>query len=113
MGKKQPAKPEIKRTPQTIPVCDPPHTQGSATQAVQGSRRQAGLSKVQVESPTKSEKQIIRDNCLTYFNLIFIILAACLAVVGAFGDMLFLGIASPTRPSAFFRRSAPSAPLTS
>ena len=92
MGKKQPAKPEIKRNPQTIPACDPPHTQGLSDAAVR-QRMQAGLSNVQVESPTKSEKQIIRDNCLTYFNLIFIILAACLAVVGAFGDMLFLGIA--------------------
>ena len=92
MGKKQPVKPEIKRKPQTIPVCDPPHTHGLSDMAVR-QRMQAGLSNVQVESPTKSEKQIIRDNCLTYFNLIFIILAACLAVVGAFGDMLFLGIA--------------------
>ena len=92
MGKKQPVKPEIKRNPQTIPACDPPHTQGLSDAAVR-QRMQAGLSNVQVESPTKSEKQIIRDNCLTYFNLIFIILAACLAVVGAFGDMLFLGIA--------------------
>ena len=95
MGKKQPVKPEIKRTPQTIPACDPPHTQGLSDAAVR-QRMQAGLSNVQVESPTKSEKQIIRDNCLTYFNLIFIILAACLAVVGAFGDMLFLGIAMIT-----------------
>ena len=92
MGKKQPAKPEIQRPPKTIPACDPPHTQGLSDAAVR-QRMQAGLSNVQVESPTKSEKQIIRDNCLTYFNLIFIILAACLAVVGAFGDMLFLGIA--------------------
>ena len=92
MGKRQPVKPEIKRNPQTIPVCDPPHTHGLSDVAVR-QRMQAGLSNVQVESPTKSEKQIIRDNCLTYFNLIFIILAACLAVVGAFGDMLFLGIA--------------------
>ena len=64
MGKKQPAKPEIKRPLKTIPACDPPHTQGLSDAAVR-QRMQAGLSNVQVESPTKSEKQIIRDNCLT------------------------------------------------
>lgn len=112
MGKKVPAAPEVTRKAQTIPVYNPPHTEGLDEGSVR-LRVQAGLRNVQVESPTKSEKQIIRDNCLTYFNLIFIILAACLAVVGAFGDMLFLASPSPILPSAFFRRSAPSAPLTS
>ncbi len=92
MGKKKPAAPEPHRKPQTIPPCEPPHTLGLDEAAVQ-QRIRAGLRNVQVESPTKSEKQIVRDNCLTYFNLIFVILGALLAVVGAFGDMLFLGIA--------------------
>ena len=92
MGKKKTAAPEPHRKPQTIPVCDPPHTLGLDETAVQ-LRIRAGLRNVQVESPTKSEKQIVRDNCLTYFNLIFVILATLLALVGAFGDMLFLCIA--------------------
>lgn len=92
MGKKAPTKPEPAKSTQSIPVCNPPHTLGLDDAAVR-QRVQAGLRNIQVESPTKTEKQIIRDNCLTYFNLIFIILASCLAVVGAFGDMLFLGIA--------------------
>ncbi len=92
MGKKAPTKPEPAKSTQSIPVCNPPHTLGLDDAAVR-QRVQAGLRNMQVESPTKTEKQIIRDNCLTYFNLIFIILAACLVVVGAFGDMLFLGIA--------------------
>lgn len=89
MGKKQaPAPPSVHSS---IPVCDPPHTLGLDDAAVR-QRVRAGLRNIQVESPTKTEAQIVRDNCLTYFNLIFIILAALLAVVGAFGDMLFLGI---------------------
>lgn len=75
-----------------IPVCNPPHTVGLDEAAVR-LRQQGGLSNLPVESPTKSEKQIVKENCLTFFNLIFIVLAVCLALVGAFGDMLFLGIA--------------------
>lgn len=56
-------------------------------------RQKNGLSNEPVESPTKSEKQIVKENCLTFFNMIFIVLAVCLALVGAFGDMLFLFIA--------------------
>ena len=43
-----------------------------------------------VASPTKSDRQIVRENVFTYFNLIFIILAVCLLVVGDWKDMSFL-----------------------
>ena len=67
MGKKAPTKPEPAKSTQSIPVCNPPHTLGLDDAAVR-QRVQAGLRNIQVESPTKTEKQIIRDNCLTYFN---------------------------------------------
>ena len=77
---------------QALPPCTPNHKLGLDDAAV-SLRMSCGLNNAAVESPTKSEKQIIRDNCLTFFNLIFVVLAVLLVLVGAFGDMLFLGIA--------------------
>lgn len=54
---------------------------------------QNGYGNTPVESPTKSDRQIIRENVCTFFNLIFVVLAACLIVVGEYQDMLFLVIA--------------------
>ncbi|MDO4623209.1 MAG: HAD-IC family P-type ATPase [Eubacteriales bacterium] len=42
--------------------------------------------------PSKTVGEIIRSNTLTYFNAIFLILAALLLFVGAFREMLFLPI---------------------
>ncbi len=53
---------------------------------------EAGWDNRPVDSPTKSDRQIIRENLLTYFNLIFLVLAVCLALVGDWKDMTFLGI---------------------
>jgi cation-transporting ATPase E len=91
MGEKRFETPEVNYP--HVPVCTPPHTLGLDTAAVR-LRQQSGLANVTVEAPTKTEKQIIRENCLTFFNLIFIVLAVCLLLVGSFGDMLFLGIAA-------------------
>ena len=46
-----------------------------------------------VTSNAKSTGQIIRENTLTFFNLVFVVLAALLVVSGNFRDMMFLGIA--------------------
>ena len=67
------------------------HTALTAAQAAQ--MMEAGYGNEEVASPTKSEKQIIRDNVFTFFNLIFIVLAGCLLVVGAFKDMMFIAVA--------------------
>lgn len=53
---------------------------------------EAGWDNRPVESPTKSDRQIIRENLLTYFNLIFVVLAMCLLLVGDWKDMTFLFI---------------------
>ena len=53
---------------------------------------EAGWDNAPVESPTKSDKQIIRENIFTYFNLIFVVLAICLLLVGDWKDMTFLFI---------------------
>lgn len=41
---------------------------------------------------TKSIKQIVKDNVLTLFNLLNIVLALSLFVVGSFKNMLFMGV---------------------
>ena len=52
-----------------------------------------GYGNTPVESPTKSDQQIIKENVCTFFNLIFVVLAICLILVGEYRDMLFLVIA--------------------
>ena len=42
--------------------------------------------------PTKSIGQIIKSNTLTFFNMINLILAAMVAFVGSFKNMLFIGV---------------------
>lgn len=81
----QPAQP-------SLPIIEAPPEEGLSREAVR-ERMEKGLVNTPVASPVKNEKQIVRDNCLTFFNLIFLILAICLALVGSFEDMLFLGIA--------------------
>ncbi len=63
----------------------------TAAQAAQ--RMAAGLGNAPVAAPTKTEGQIIFGNIFTFFNLIFVVLAACLMLVGSFHNMLFLFIA--------------------
>lgn len=43
-----------------------------------------------VESSTRRISDIVKSNVLTYFNLVFVILAVLLGIVGAWADMLFL-----------------------
>ncbi len=50
----------------------------------------AGRSNKPVEPPSKTVKQIILSNLLTYFNLIFFIIAFALIIFGRFGDLTFL-----------------------
>lgn len=45
---------------------------------------------VQVDPSTRTIKQIVKDNVLTYFNLVFAILAALLIVVGSFRELTFM-----------------------
>lgn len=51
-----------------------------------------GLVNEKVDSSTKSIKDIVKENTLTYFNFVFLFLAILLAIVGSFKDMLFLGV---------------------
>ena len=53
-----------------------------------------GYGNEEVASNAKTTKQIVRENTLTFFNLVFVVLAVLLIIVGNFRDMFFLVIAA-------------------
>ena len=55
-------------------------------------RAAAGQSNRQTAQPGKSVARIVSDNLFTLFNLLNFALAACLALVGSWRNMLFLGV---------------------
>ncbi len=75
-----------------LPLCHPDPERG-LTLAQAKELYQNGYGNKPVASPTKSDGQIVKENVCTFFNLIFVVLAACLIVVGEYQDMLFLVIA--------------------
>ena len=79
--------------PRRIPWPDyAPGAESGLTAAQAVELLSGGWGNEAVASPTKSDRQIVRENVFTYFNLIFIILAVCLLVVGDWKDMSFLAI---------------------
>lgn len=56
-------------------------------------RQEGGLRNLPPETNTKSVGQIVRENSLTFFNLVFLLLGLCLLFVGSFKNMAFLGVA--------------------
>ena len=52
-----------------------------------------GYANIQVDSNAKTTGRIIRENTLTFFNLVFVVLAVLLILSGDFKDMAFLVIA--------------------
>ena len=55
-------------------------------------RIQAGEINKAVDDQFKTNKQIIRENLFTYFNLIFLVLSILLVLVGAYKDLTFLPV---------------------
>ena len=53
-------------------------------------RKDAGYANTPVNPPVKSVGKIIRDNIFTYFNIIYLVIAACLIAVGSFNHLNFL-----------------------
>ncbi|MCQ4795651.1 cation-translocating P-type ATPase, partial [Anaerofustis stercorihominis] len=45
-----------------------------------------------VAPPSKTTKEIVHENVFTYFNLIFVVLAVLLCLVGSFRDLRFLPV---------------------
>ncbi len=67
-------------------------THGLSSAEVQH-RVDAALINLTPPSNTKTERHIIRENTLTFFNLIFAILGASLIIVGSFKNLTFLIVA--------------------
>ncbi len=86
-GKKRSAAPAAP----ILPVVSADPRQGLTEAQVQ-ERRAAGLENLAVSTPTKTEAQIVRENIFTFFNLVFVVLALCLAMVGSFANMTFLSV---------------------
>ena len=85
--KQRPAEPvETARRPYPLDET-PPETGLTSAQARK--LLEDGWGNEPVESPTKSTRQIVRENVFTYFNLIFVVLGICLILVGDFADLLF------------------------
>lgn len=62
------------------------------TQTQVKERMEKGWSNAPVDSPSKTTKEIIISNVFTYFNLIFLVIAVLLLLVGAFRDLTFLPV---------------------
>ena len=69
----------------------PDHQTGLTAQQVQ-EHRMHGWTNQPVDPPSKTTKEIIQDNVFTYFNLIFLVLAVLLCLVGSFRDLTFLPV---------------------
>ena len=75
---------------QEIPVIDADPTQGLSG-AEAKLRKEGGWSNGIPASATKTEKEIVLENLLTFFNLVFLVLAVILAVAGSsIKNMTFL-----------------------
>ncbi len=75
----------------TIPALRADPARG-LTEAQARQRAEAGLRNTPPPDLTKSTLRILRDNLFTFYNLLFLALAVCLAAVGAVRETLFLGI---------------------
>ena len=68
---------------------NPEYKKGLTSQQVQEHRLHGWTNKA-VEPPSKTTKEIVHENVFTYFNLIFVVLAVLLCLVGSFRDLTFL-----------------------
>ncbi len=86
--------PEEMRIPDNIIPMErfSPNAAAGLTQAQVDDRVFRGLVNTAPESPSKSSKEIIYSNVITYFNLIFFLIAILLILVGSFWVMTFLPI---------------------
>ena len=70
---------------------NPDYKKGLTSQQGQEHRLHGWTNKA-VEPPSKTTKEIVHENVFTYFNLIFVVLAVLLCLVGSFRDLTFLPV---------------------
>ena len=86
MRKKEEALPK-----KTVPPVQAEPDRG-LTEAQVRERTEAGLANLPVEAASKTVGQIILSNIFTYFNMLFLVLALCVAAVRSWLDMTFMGV---------------------
>ncbi len=82
-------KPLLSHTPP--PVLEAAPEQG-LTEAQAEERVLAGLQNLPVDKPSKTVAEIILTNTFTYFNMLFLLLALCIALVRSWLDLTFMGV---------------------
>ncbi len=87
----EPAQGEL-RIPVGLPADFVPTESGGLTAAQAARRAEAGQANRQTRDSGKSTGQIVAENLFTLFNLLNFALAICLALVGSWRNMLFLGV---------------------
>ena len=80
---------EIERTPTTR--YEPDYEEG-LTSAQAEEHRCDGWGNISVDPPAQTTEEIIKENVFTYFNLIFLVLAILLTIVGSFRNLTFLPV---------------------
>lgn len=80
---------EIERVP--ITRYQPDYMEGLNNSQVK-ERIDNGWSNIAVDPPAQTTKEIIHENVFTYFNLIFVVLAILLCMVGSFRNLTFLPV---------------------
>ena len=70
---------------------NPDYKVGLTARQVQEHRLHGWINRA-VDPPSKTTKEIVHENVFTYFNLIFLVLAILLCLVGSFRDLTFLPV---------------------
>lgn len=80
------------KIPDSLPENEPLTPNGGLSAAEAAARMDAGQGNAAQEDPGRSVWEIVASNLFTPFNLLNTALAACLLAVGAFRNMLFMGV---------------------
>ena len=89
--KRKPVEAEEKKEKDAATRYTPDYRKGLTSQQVQ-EHKLHGWTNQAVDSTSKTTKEIVQENVFTYFNLIFLVLAVLLCLVGAFRDLTFLPV---------------------
>ena len=83
---------DIRKLPDALPENWVETPAGGLTEAEAQARHEAGRGNVMRGDRGKGVGQILRENLLTLFNGLNLALAVCLALVGSWRNMLFMGV---------------------
>ena len=85
------SKTETVRLNRVLPRVEAPPDRG-LTREQAWERLQNGYANVKPDSAEKTVGQIFKSNLFTYFNLVFVVLALCIALVGSYRNLMFMPI---------------------